>query len=786
MSTLKHQAASVAMMPSELPAKSTPKGTSRSLSLEQHLIDTEQAAALLFSDSHRIGQNFRRFFQLPQQEHPRFVLHVRIAGLLHDLGKANEGFVRAVQGERGAQVIRHEHLSALFLHLPEIRRWIHTATHVDWDVIAAAVLSHHLKADRSGEYQWAQPQGLAKTVALYLSHPEVQRTLQRLAVLANLEPPPLLKRTHWRMDQEWDEILNQGVCAADEFSFDVEDSPTRKALLAAVKAGVIAADAVASGLFRTEHSLTQWIDDICNQPAIAAENIWNHIITPRLDFISKRSESATGLHPFQIEVGEQGSRVLLLAGCGMGKTLAAWAWAAAQTKTRSFGKVIFLYPTRGTATEGFRDYVGWAPETDAALLHGSARYELQQMRSNPSEATRDKSYETEDRLFALGLWSRKYFSATVDQFLGFLENQYSALCLLPALADSIVIIDEVHSFDLHMFDVLKSFLREFDIPVLCMTATLPKSRIDSLVDDAKLSVFPSASQSAAVAALREKEAIPRYQHRPLADADAALEAALTAYRNGSRVLWVVNQVDRCQRLAARLSSLLSQSVLCYHSRFRLGDRRNQHEATVSAFAFRSGGTAPAIAVTTQVCEMSLDLDADVLITEWAPVSALVQRFGRANRHLRRGKDFRATLHTYRPERNLPYDAAQIQAAERFLQALTGDAISQQELAEKLLLHSPKELTGGGSARFLTGGYFAVPGQFRDAEELSFSSVLDSDLPRVEAALRDRSPIDPFIVPVPKRSLGLLDLSPSFLPPHLKVASHRFYDQARGFQNESLS
>ena len=113
-------------------------------------------------------------------------------------------------------------------------------------------------------------------------------------------------------------------------------------------------------------------------------------------------------------------------------------------------------------------------------------------------------------------------------------------------------------------------------------------------------------------------------------------------------------------------------------------------------------------------------------------------------------------------------------------------LTQQELAEKLLLHSPKELTGGGSARFLTGGYFAVPGQFRDAEELSFSSVLDSDLPRVEAALRDRSPIDPFIVPVPKRSLGLLDLSPSFLPPHLKVASHRFYDQARGFQNESLS
>lgn len=119
------------MMSNELPAKSTPKGTTRSLSLEQHLVDTEEAAALLFSADYRIGRNFRRFFQISEEDHPRFLLHVRIAGLLHDLGKANEGFVRAVSGERGAQVLRHEHLSALFLHLPEIRRWIGAATHVD-------------------------------------------------------------------------------------------------------------------------------------------------------------------------------------------------------------------------------------------------------------------------------------------------------------------------------------------------------------------------------------------------------------------------------------------------------------------------------------------------------------------------------------------------------------------------------------------------------------------------------------------------------------------------------
>ena len=73
------------MMSNELPAKSTPKGTTRSLSLEQHLVDTEEAAALLFSADYRIGRNFRRFFQISEEDHPRFLLHVRIAGLLHDL-----------------------------------------------------------------------------------------------------------------------------------------------------------------------------------------------------------------------------------------------------------------------------------------------------------------------------------------------------------------------------------------------------------------------------------------------------------------------------------------------------------------------------------------------------------------------------------------------------------------------------------------------------------------------------------------------------------------------------
>ena len=49
-------------------------------------------------------------------------------------------------------------------------------------------------------------------------------------------------------------------------------------------------------------------------------------------------------------------------------------------------RVIFLYPTRATATEGFKDYVAWAPEADAGLIHGTAAYELDGMFANPATA----------------------------------------------------------------------------------------------------------------------------------------------------------------------------------------------------------------------------------------------------------------------------------------------------------------------------------------------------------------------------------------------------------------
>jgi CRISPR-associated endonuclease/helicase Cas3 len=452
------------------------------------------------------------------------------------------------------------------------------------------------------------------------------------------------------------------------------------------------------------------------------------------------------------------------------------------------GHIIFLYPTRGTATEGFKDYVSWAPESDASLLTGTAAYELQQIRENPTDSTEGKDYTAEARLYSLGFWGKRFFSATVDQFLSFLTHNYGGICLLPVLADSVVVIDEVHSFSRGMFDKLISFLEHFDIPVLCMTATLPTTRRIELTERLQqktgksLTIFPTEDRSQ-LEELEKAENHPRYIVEST-HYETAYQKAIAAYqqgeKNGTRILWVVNTVDRCRDIADRLSVELNTEVITYHSRFRLKDRQERHTETVNAFAYSKGERQRAIAVTTQVCEMSLDLDADILITELAPISALVQRFGRSNRHLSRGEEFRAQILVYEPKKVLPYQKEELDKAKDFLVEITGE-VSQRYLAEKLETHSLAERFADGSSSFVYGGSWATSEPFRDGDDYSVNAILDTDLDEVKKLIEQRQPIDGFIVPIPKKyRLEMSENRPGNLPRYLAIASSQFYSEKRGF------
>jgi len=72
----------------------------------------------------------------------------------------------------------------------------------------------------------------------------------------------------------------------------------------------------------------------------------------------------------------------------------------------------------------------------------------------------------------------------------------------------------------------------------------------------------------------------------------------------------------------------------HHSRFAGSDRKLLDKVLLERLGKQPERSKrrPVIAVTTQTAEQSLDLDADLLITDLCPIDVLLQRIGRLHRH----------------------------------------------------------------------------------------------------------------------------------------------------------
>ena len=117
------------------------------------------------------------------------------------------------------------------------------------------------------------------------------------------------------------------------------------------------------------------------------------------------------------------------------------------------------------------------------------------------------------------------------------------------------------------------------------------------------------------------------------DIGNATETIISQYRIGKKILVILNTVDSAIDYYLRIKNFLiskeedTSHLVLYHSRFIERDRRKKEIIIKKAPKQKNGF----IAVTTQVVEVSLNIDYDMLFTQVAPIDALVQRFGRVNR-----------------------------------------------------------------------------------------------------------------------------------------------------------
>ncbi|HCP12595.1 MAG TPA: CRISPR-associated helicase Cas3', partial [Planctomycetaceae bacterium] len=125
-------------------------------------------------------------------------------------------------------------------------------------------------------------------------------------------------------------------------------------------------------------------------------------------------------------------------------------------------------------------------------------------------------------------------------------------------------------------------------------------------------------------------------HKRFADLIHSQHSELENAENGRITLVVCNTVDRACKTFEALRRLNPDADLqLVHSRFRPSERKAWREQFLSRAACNPN--ANRIIVATQVVEAGVDVSAGCLITELAPWTALIQRFGRCARYGGGGK-----------------------------------------------------------------------------------------------------------------------------------------------------
>ena len=260
---------------------------------------------------------------------------------------------------------------------------------------------------------------------------------------------------------------------------------------------------------------------------------------------------------------------------------------------------------------------------------------------------------------------------TIDQLLHAATRTRRVMLRHAGLAGRVVVLDEVHAYDVYMSQFLLEALRwlgEARVPVILLSATLPAEQRAELVGaylrgttrgtQVDLGALPAAAGYPSVTAACAADGAPWYAVRSAAgwrdslavDVEVLDEPAQDgpqqvadflagALREGGCALVIRNTVRRAQQTYTALREIFGEQVVLLHARLVAGERADRTERVLNLLgppAPPDGMKRPErlIVVATQLAEQSFDVDADLLVTDLAPIDLLLQRIGRLHRHHR--------------------------------------------------------------------------------------------------------------------------------------------------------
>lgn len=225
-----------------------------------------------------------------------------------------------------------------------------------------------------------------------------------------------------------------------------------------------------------------------------------------------------------------------------------------------------------------------------------------------------------------------------------------------------VILDEIHTYtSVIQAIVLKiiEILEKLDCRIHIGTATMPTVLYRKILE-----ILGGRGEVYEVKLLPEVlDTFNRHRIYKVSSFEATDRVIADAIAEKQKILVVCNQVKRAQQWYERLADCYPEiNKMLIHSRFKRGERNRLESLLCNEM---NNSREACLVVSTQVIEVSLDINFDLMITECASLDALIQRFGRINRKrtLQAERIYKPVYVIQPPEDSkdaLPYDVEVLQ------------------------------------------------------------------------------------------------------------------------------
>lgn len=294
---------------------------------------------------------------------------------------------------------------------------------------------------------------------------------------------------------------------------------------------------------------------------------------------------------------------IVIASTGMGKTEMALLWS-------NYHKTFYTLPVRTSVTAMYERLSKIFTKRNVSLLHSDA---LSNLFFDEGKLTTEDilcHYEMAKNL------SHPLIVSTADQLLIAALKYLGFEKIYATFSYSKIIVDEIQAYSPQTMAIIIQGLKDIASlggKFLVVTATLPSFVKDNLPCDFLVTKIPNLKK-------HKLEILDE----PMEE-KALKKLLLKLLEKGvKKILIVCNTVSKAQELYKNLNKF---KPFLLHSRFTHFDRKLKENIVLKE-------NFTGILISTQVVEVSLDIDFDVLITEMAPLDVLVQRMGRVYRRFK--------------------------------------------------------------------------------------------------------------------------------------------------------